>query len=107
MLVARTVRIREEKIKKWHEEWERKEKERREYQRLSDELDKWMAGWQRAKQIREFVGAVEKYCLDNREPTSPDSPRGKWIAWALRRADAFDPLVPNEESDEESDKLPL
>jgi hypothetical protein len=95
---ARTVRIREEEHKRWHEEWERKEKERAEYQRLSEQLDKWMAGWQKAKQIREFVAAVEKFCSANNEPTSPDSPRGKWIAWALRRAEAFDPLILDEKS---------
>lgn len=72
-------------------------KERAEYKRLSDELDTWIEGWQKAKQIREFVAAVEKFCAANNEPTSPDSPRGKWVVWALRRADAFDPLVADED----------
>ena len=107
MLVARTIRIREEEHKRRHDEWERKEKERAEYQRLTVQLDEWMAGWQKAKHIREFVGAVEKYCVDKGEPTTPDSPRGKWIAWALERADAFDPLVADEESEEEPDKVSL
>jgi hypothetical protein len=99
MLVARTVRTWSEGIKRQHDEWERQERERAEYKRLSDELDTWMAGWQKAKQIREFVAAVEKVCLANGEPTAPDSPRGKWIAWAIRRADAFDPLVGEEDPD--------
>jgi len=98
MLVARTVRIREEEHKRWHDEWERKQAERAEYQRLSEQLDKWMAGWQKAKEIREFVAAVQKVCSDNGECTSPESPRGKWIVWALDRADAFDPLVVTEKS---------
>lgn len=98
MLVARTVRIWSEGIKRRHEEWERQEKERAEYKRLSEELDGWMAGWQKAKQIREFVAAVERTCRANGEPTTPDSPRGKWIEWALRSADAFDPLVEEESS---------
>jgi hypothetical protein len=103
MLVARTVRIWSEGIKRRHEEWERQERERVEYRRLSEELDTWITGWQKAKQIREFVAAVEKVCKANREPTSADSPRGKWIAWALRHADAFDPLVANEDPAGESD----
>jgi hypothetical protein len=100
MLVARTVRIWQEGIKRRHEEWDRQERKRAEYKRLSEEIDTWMAGWQKAKQIREFVAAVENVCKANQEPTSPDSPRGKWIRWALRHADAFDPLVPNEETEE-------
>ncbi|MGA7593257.1 MAG: hypothetical protein WBW02_22310 [Candidatus Sulfotelmatobacter sp.] len=100
MLVARTVRIWSEGIKRQREEWEREEKERLEYKRLSEQLDNWIAGWNKAKQIRKFVAAVEKVCLANGEPTAPDSPRGEWIAWALRRADAFDPLVEKEDSDQ-------
>ena len=99
MLVARTRRNWQEGIERQHEEWERKAKERAEHKRLSGELDDWMAGWQKAKQIREFVSAVERFCVANGEPASPDSPRGKWITWALRYADAFDPLVPNDEAE--------
>jgi len=102
MLVARYVRIWQEGLRKQHEKWEREEKERAEYKRLSEQLDGWMEGWQKAKQIREFVAAVKKFCSANGEPTSPDSPRGKWIAWALRRADNFDPLVANEGAADEA-----
>jgi hypothetical protein len=105
MLVARTVRIWQEGIRKQHEEWEREAKERAEHKRLSDELDTWIEGWQKAKQIRGFVAAVKKLCRANGEPTGPGSPRGKWIEWALQRADAFDPLVTEEESEEEVDEL--
>jgi hypothetical protein len=101
MLVARTVRIWSEGIKRRQEEWERQARERAEYKRLSEELDGWLAGWQKAKQIREFVAAVTKVCVADGEPTNPDSPRGQWIAWALRQADAFDPLVANEDPSEE------
>jgi hypothetical protein len=104
MLVARSVRIWQEGLRKQHEKWEREEKERAEYKRLSEQLDGWMEGWQKAKQIREFVAAVKKFCSANGEPTSPDSPRGKWIAWALQRADGFDPLVAEEEAEEEPDE---
>lgn len=100
MLVARTVRIWEEEHKRWHDEWERERRERDEYKRLSEELDTRLAGWQKAKQIREFVAAVKRFYSANGEPTSPDSPRGEWISWALRRADDFDPLVPDEEREE-------
>jgi hypothetical protein len=98
MLVARTRRIWQEGIKRRNEEWERQARERAEYKRLSEELDGWLAGWQKAKQIREFVAAVKKVCVASGEPTNPDSPRGQWIAWALRYADAFDPLAANEDA---------
>jgi len=102
MLVGRTVRIWQEGLRKQHEKWEREEKERAEYKRLSEQLNGWIEGWQKANQIREFVAAVEKCCIENGEPTSPDSPRGTWIAWALERADAFDPLIPDEDMEESS-----
>src|SRR3982751_414244 len=57
MLVARSVRIWQEGLRKQHEKWEREEKERAEYKRLSEQLDGWMKGWQKANQIREFVAA--------------------------------------------------
>jgi hypothetical protein len=67
MLVARYVRIWQEGLRKQHEKWEREEKERAEHKRLSEQLDGWIEGWQKANQIREFVTAVEKCCIENGE----------------------------------------
>jgi hypothetical protein len=99
MLVARTVRIWSDGIKKRQEEWKQREREQAEFVRLTGELDRWIAGWNKARQIREFVAAVESDCLAKGVPTSTDSPNEKRIAWALHRADGFDPLVEKEDSD--------
>jgi hypothetical protein len=93
MLVARTIRIRQEEIERRKAQWEREERERAEFVRLMQELEEWIKGWNKAKQIREFVHAVEKSCETKGIPTTADSPKGKWILWALRQADRFDPLV--------------
>jgi len=63
MLVARTVRIWQEGIKRRNEEWERQVRERAEHKRLSEELDTWMDGWQKAKQIREFARPTPNFVL--------------------------------------------
>lgn len=93
MMVARAKRIRAEERARREAEWERERKERDEFARLMQQLEKWIGGWNRAKQIREFVGALEKDCTAKGVATTADSPKGKWIAWALRQADRFDPLV--------------
>lgn len=93
MMVARAKRIRAEERARREAEWERERKEHEEFARMMQQLEKWIEGWNKAKQIREFVAAVEKDCLAKGVPTAPDSPKGKWIAWALQQADRFDPLV--------------
>lgn len=93
MMVARAKRIWSEELARRQAEWERERREREEFARLMQQLEKWMEGWNRAKQIREFVAAVEKDCSAKAVPTTADSPKGKWVAWALRQADRFDPLV--------------
>lgn len=100
MLVARTVRIHREQIRARQLEWERQERVREELAREIQkeekrlhELETWMTNWQKAKLIREFVATFEKASAATGVLTSPDSPKGKWAAWALQQADRFDPLV--------------
>ena len=93
MMVARAKRIWAEERAKREAEWEKERREREEFTRLMQQLEKWIEGWNRAKQIREFVAALEKDCAAKGVPTTADSAKGKWIAWAQRQADRFDPLV--------------
>ena len=93
MMVARARRIWAEERAKREAEWEKERREREEFTRLMQQLENWIEGWNRAKQIREFVAALERDCAAKGVPTTADSPRGKWIAWALRQADRFDPLT--------------
>ena len=93
MMVARAKRICAEERARREAEWDKERREREEFARMMQQLEKWVEGWNRAKQIREFVAALEKDCTAKAIPTTADSPKGKWIAWALRQADGFDPLV--------------
>src|SRR5271163_504005 len=47
MLVARTIRIRQEEIERRKAQWEREERERAEFVRLMQELEEWIKGWNR------------------------------------------------------------
>ena len=93
MMVARAKRIWAEERAMREAEWEKERREREEFARLMQQLEKWLEGWNKAKQLREFVAAVEKDCLAKGVSTAAESPKGKWMAWALRQADRFDPLT--------------
>jgi hypothetical protein len=100
MLVAKTVRIREEQFRARQLEWERQKREREELavqiqeeEKRLHELENWTTNWQKAKLIREFVTEFEKVCALKGIPIEPESPKGKWAAWARQQADRFDPLV--------------
>ncbi len=100
MRVARAVRIWSEEVRRRQLEWERQKREREELARQIQEeaarvkeLETWTSNWNKAHQIRTFVAAFERACAVKGTPTTPDSPKGQWVAWALRQADRFDPLV--------------
>jgi hypothetical protein len=96
---ARLLRIERELRRQRELEWERQRLEREEIIRKAKEeeerllkLEKCISNWQKAGQIRGYVDAFEKMCAEKGVPTTPESPKGQWIAWARRKADWFDPL---------------
>ena len=93
MMVARAKRIWFEELERRRAEREKEIKAREDFARMVQQLEKWLDGWNKAKQIREFVAAFQKDCTAKGVPTTEDSPKGKWIAWALRQADRCDPLT--------------
>jgi len=93
MTVARAKRIWFEELERRRAEREKEIKAREDFARMVQQLEKWLEGWNKAKQIREFVAAFQKDCTAKGVPTTEDSPKGKWIAWALRQADRCDPLT--------------
>lgn len=93
MMIARAKRIWFEELERRRAEREKESKAREEFVRMMQQLEKWLEGWNKAKQIREFVAALEKDCTAKGVATAADSPKGKWITWALQQADRFDPLV--------------
>lgn len=95
---ARLLRIEEEQREQRETAWERQRLEHEERIRKTKEeerllnLEQCITNWHKAGQIQAFVDAFEKMCAEKGVPTTDDSPKGQWIAWARRKADWFDPL---------------
>lgn len=86
----------------WERERQRREEERRqreEQERIRREeaarlqaLEQEVGDWQRAKQIRAYVGAVRQSATEQSGSISPGSELEQWIVWALEQAKRIDPL---------------
>jgi hypothetical protein len=74
------------------QERERIEREEREKRRKERELDRLMANWHKAQDIREFMAAIGQAHAGTGS-IGPESDLAEWIAWAFKRADKIDPLV--------------
>ncbi|MBI4454723.1 MAG: hypothetical protein HY644_02355 [Acidobacteria bacterium] len=90
-------RLEQERQQREWKEQERKriELERRRYeeeQRLR-QLDKQISAWQKSQQIRAYVEAVRQRAIQKHGQITPGSELEKWIMWATRWADGFDPLT--------------
>ncbi|MFA6244967.1 MAG: hypothetical protein WC655_28750 [Candidatus Hydrogenedentales bacterium] len=99
-----------DRLKAWREAEERRlveaEKERlrqaqirREQEALAvkvRELDSYIANWRKAKEIREFLDAVNEANVAY-GGFEEGSKHGEWLAWAISYADSIDPLVPKVE----------
>jgi hypothetical protein len=90
-------KIESERRAREREEEERREEERRRL-KLANERKLWAllteaSSWQQSQQIRAYIGAVKDRAAQL--ATSAESEQGlnSWIAWALREADALDPLA--------------
>lgn len=118
VLIKTAVELRTREIEREEEERRRHERERRreelarirreEEARLQDLLDK-VSGWQKSKQIREYIKAVREDAIRRDGGIDPGSELDKWLAWANQQADRFDPLSESAQSildeEEEYDSL--
>jgi len=99
---ARALRIHKEKqrqqeierIKKQKELDELAEQIKEEEQKVQD-LEGWVTDWVRARQMREFIAALEAVWAKEGLDLSPDAPKGKRIAWMKLQADRHDPMLPS------------
>jgi hypothetical protein len=57
------------------------------------ELESWVSSWVRAKQLREFIVALEQLWKEKGHDLSAKSPKGERISWMKVHADRLDPLV--------------
>jgi hypothetical protein len=92
-LAAEAKRLREIEFRRRQEElWKLSEEIRKE-----DECVKWLEGWvtawSRAREIREFVAALEALWSFRGEDVSESSPRGQRLKWMRQQADQLDSLV--------------
>jgi hypothetical protein len=59
------------------------------------EFEGWVDNWARARQMRDFIAALEKVWTDQNVDLSPEAPKGKRINWMKQQADRKDPMVPS------------
>jgi hypothetical protein len=100
MREARSMRLDAEAAKQREIENEKRREELRKLRALIDEeekkvgdLDRWVANWARAEQMRGFVIALEKVWAERGYDLSPEAQKGQRILWMKQQADRLDPLI--------------
>ena len=94
-------------LRTWKIEREQAEHKRQKLERQREELARFRreeevrlqclvdeaAGWQKSKQIREYIKVVKEEVIRKNGKIKPESDLGRWLTWANQQADRFDPLV--------------
>jgi len=100
--ISRALRIRKEEQRRQEIERIKKQKELDELaeqikaeERKVQDLEGWVTDWVRARQMREFIAALEAVWTKEGLDLSPDAPKGKRIAWMKLQADRHDPMLPS------------
>jgi hypothetical protein len=65
-----------------------------EEQKVRD-LEMWVSKWVQARNIREFIAALELFWGQQGHDLSPESKKGQRIVWMKQQADRTDPMVEN------------
>lgn len=97
---ARDLRLAEERQKQWEKEERERASARMELGRqIAEEekkvrdLDGWVTNWQRAREMREFIAALEDLWKREGDDLSLESQKGQRIAWMKQQADRLDPMI--------------
>lgn len=69
------------------------ERLRREEETRRQELEQQVARWVKSQNLRAYLKAVEQEAGQREISIAPDSPLGRWLAWAREHADRLDPLA--------------
>jgi hypothetical protein len=104
IISAIEIAVYQETAKRKHKRWELKiqQEQKREAeirqkrwdeQKRVEQLEKEISQWLKSQQIRSYVSFVHSEAITQYGSIEKDSPLGKWILWATRRADIIDPLV--------------
>lgn len=59
------------------------------------DLESWVSDWARARQMRDFIAALEKVWTQQGHDLSPEAQKGQRIIWMKQQADRLDPMLPN------------
>ncbi len=59
------------------------------------ELELWVENWAKARQMREFIAALERLWTQEGHDLSPEGPKGQRIVWMKQQADRLDPMLPS------------
>jgi hypothetical protein len=92
VLQAEEARLREiERRRREEERWKLAEEIRKEEGKVK-QLEDWVNSWTRAKEMRDFLVALEVSWVSSGEDISPESPKGQRLEWMRQQADRLDPL---------------
>lgn len=69
------------------------ERLRREEEARRQDLEQQVARWVKSQNLRAYLKALEQEATRREIAVAPDSPLGRWIAWAREHADRLDPLL--------------
>lgn len=95
---ARLIRAEQRRLDEI--EQRKKEQERAELAKQIEEEEKkvkdfegWIDSWSRARQMREFIAALQRLWTEAKIDLSPESPKGQRIIWMKQQADRMDPMI--------------
>jgi hypothetical protein len=66
----------------------------KEEQKVKD-LETWVSNWDRARQMRDFIVALETIWTQRGHDLSPETEKGQHILWMKLQADRLDPILPS------------
>ncbi len=74
------------------ERWKLREQIEEEEKKVC-QLEKWVSNWGKAREMREFVAALEAVWTKQGHDLSGASPKGQRIKWMKEQADRLDPMI--------------
>jgi len=57
------------------------------------DLETWVANWEKAQQMRNFIATLERVWAQQGHDLSPDAHKGQRIIWMKQQADRLDPML--------------
>jgi hypothetical protein len=87
---------REQSEREWREQEEARRKKAEEIQQEKERVEQLLKeaeAWQKAQQVRTYIGAVKQAAIQKNGSISTGSDLDNWLKWATQQADRLDPLA--------------